>query len=224
MPKKKEASVTDVQIVAVAQEKGITPFVSSFKVLMKEAKDFKIVDDVSNVRATAIIRDLELLGCQFKRFRESLYKPIKDFIKGMEAKITPYEKTIKDTVGDWQTGIRGAKSRYETERDNARRKEEERLQAEQQAKYAKEVAKADKKGAVPPPAPAPVVVVAPKEEGVSYSEKWVFEVVDFDLVPSDCKIIDDQIVNARINKGGVRTIPGLKIWCVKTPIIREEQV
>ena len=179
----------------------------------------KVVDERSKTEALEAIRGLEELQDKYKAFRDSL---VSDTIKKMQKLVQSREKIIKDIVGDWSKGLRGQLSGYETAQSEIRRKEEERLQAEQAKKYAKAVAKADSKGSVPPPPPPPVAVIAPKEDGVSFSTKAVFEIIDINLVPREYLCLNEKMVNKIIN-AGIKEIAGLRISNIKTARIGESK-
>jgi hypothetical protein len=204
--------------VVVIPEQELAKFEPSYNRLTAEGKGLKIVDEATKLNALDIVRELENLQDKYKAFRDSL---VSETIKKMQKLVQGREKVIKEIVGDWHSGLRGQLSQYETLQEQARIEQEARLREKQQKEYEKQIAKAEKKGTVPPPPPAPVAVVAQKDEGVSYSEKWVYEVVDFKALSDDCKMVDDKLVMNLINKCGVREKAGLKIWSVKTPIIKE---
>jgi hypothetical protein len=52
-------------------------------------------------------------------------------------------------------------------------------------------------------------------------ERWFFEVTDPTLIPLGYLRTNDEVINQAINKGGVRDIPGLRIWREDRLVVRK---
>jgi hypothetical protein len=213
------------------QEQELAKYEPQYKTLLQQGADLIINSEETKVQGISLIRDLGLLSDKYKKLRDFLVKPIKDHVKKIEASIKPYEKAIEKVVGDSSyTGLRGQLSAYETIREATARAEEEKLRKIQAEEYKKKVQIADKKGEIAPPPPPPIVVEKNKEEGVAYSDKWTFddEVFEIEKVPEilngvRLKILDTKTIQKLID-AGCREIPGIRIFCKKIVIIREEKV
>ena len=116
-------------------------------------------------------------------------------------------------------GLRGELSKWETLQSQIREKEEAKLREAQIKAYEKQVKKADAKGSIPPPPPPVISIDKPKEDGVTYTDKPVVEVIDFKLVPDECKLLNEKVAIARA-KLGVKD-PGLRVTWIKTARIGE---
>lgn len=223
--------MTDETKMQTLDKKELATFEPQYKNLITEAKVLRIKDEVSKKRAIDLIRELNLLFDQYQNAEDKVIKPLKDHIKNLEKETKPYKKAITEIVGkDSYSGLRGQLSDYETKMAEDRRKEEERLRAEQQKTYDKEVAKAGKKGEIAPAPPPPVIVQGAKESGVSFRDDWTFDEkrVAIEQVPEifggvRLKKLDEKAVQKLID-AGCREIPGVPIYAKKVPIIREEKL
>lgn len=212
-------------LVEQDNEQVIAKFEPRYKGLVIEAQSLKIVDDKSNVRATELIRELEGLSEQYKKSREELYKPIKDHVKKQEARFKVYEKSLTELAGENScSGLRGQKADYEFKQSEARRIEEEKLQKEQQEKYAKEVKKAEKKGDVPPPSPAPIKVEASKEEGVSYRTEKDYKILIESETPREYLMIDEKKIKAGVKAGIITSSKWINVFERKVIAVKEEKI
>jgi hypothetical protein len=219
----------DNELTVLNQE--LVKYEGRYNELIKQGLELKISNEETKKQAIALIREYNLLIDSYNSRLDFWLKPIKIHIKNIEKMVKPYIKVLTEIFGkDSYSGLRGQLSDYETKMEDVRRKEEERLRIEQQKKYDKEVAKAEKKGEIAPPPPPPVIVDVKKEEGVSYSNKWTFDEmnVDLDKVPEvlngiRLKILNEKAVQ-KIIEAGCREIPGIKIYCKKVPIIRDESL
>lgn len=215
----------------INQEQELAKLRPRYLGLIPTAKELKVINEETKKQAIDCIRELNLLAEQFKKLRDYFLKPIEDHIKNIKKDYKPYLQEIEDIVGkDSYYGLRGQLANYETKMAETRRIEEERLRKEQEEKYKKDVAKADKKSEIAPPPPPPITVEAKKEEGVSYRDDWTYDKdnIEIEKVPEilngvRLKTLDGKVVQKLID-AGCREIPGLKIFCKKVPIIREEKV
>ena len=143
---------TNIVVIKESQSQKIVEFKPHFNMLIKQGSGLNVIDEKTNAIATDIIRDGKFLSDQYKKFREKLYKPIKNHIKLVESEIIFFEKEIEKVIGKTSMdGLKKQKADYELKCEESRRKEEERLRNEQQKKYNKEVAKAIKKDEIAPP-------------------------------------------------------------------------
>ena len=176
----------------------------------------KVVDERSKGEALEAVRGLEELGEKYKKFRDGL---ISEDVRKMQKWALAREKIIKEVVGKYDCGLRGELSKWETLQSQIREKEEAKLREAQIKAYEKQVKKADAKGSIPPPPPPVISIDKPKEDGVTYTDKPVVEVIDFKLVPDECKLLNEKVAIARA-KLGVKD-PGLRVTWIKTARIGE---
>lgn len=208
----------------VTQEQELGKYEDRFKILVKEGTVLKIVNDSTKVQVLGIIRDFNFLTKKYKELKDYFTKDLKAHVKKIEGNFIPYEKAIKEIVGkDSRSGLRGQLADWEMKCQEEARKEEERVRTEQQKKYDKDVAKADKKGEIAPPPPPPVNIQSKKEEGVSYRTEFDFQVFDENIIPREYLILDEKKVK-KLVKDGLKNVPGLRIFARKIPIIKEESL
>jgi len=218
-------------IVEQNHEQKLEKFEPRYKELVLEAKELKIVNEETNKRGVDLVRELKELFKWYESFLEMWIGDFKVAVKKREKIVKPYMKSLKEIIGkDSYNGLRGQLADYETKRQEEANKEEERLRIKQQKEYDKKVVKAEKKDEIPPPPPPPIKVETNKEKDVSYRDDWTYDKENIELskVPEtlmgvSIKMLDDKAVSKLI-KGGVREIPGLRIFAKKVPIIREEKL
>lgn len=118
-------------------------------------------------------------------------------------------KAINETFNELKAPLSLAKDTVTNKIMLWRREEQARVLRQQQEaeKIRKEQEKAGE-----PVAPAPVIKEAPKNVGSLRVRKvWTFDVEDFSKVPDNYKTLDRAEV-ANAIRGGLTTIPGLKIY------------
>lgn len=218
---------TNITVIQKSQTQKITELKPRFNSLMKQGLDLKVIDDSTNSKATEIIKECSFLQAQYKKFREKLYKPIKDHIKLVESEIIFFEKELEKVSGKTsRDGLKKQKSDYELKCEEERRKEEERLRKEQQRKYEKKVEKAEKKGEIAPPPPPPVTVEAPKEEGITYRDEFDFELIEGkeNDIPRNLLIPDEKKIRKGVKAGVIETASWIRVFKRKVLVNKEESI
>ena len=132
------------------------------------------------------------------------------------------EKILKQKMSTWtaaQEALRRAEeNRIREAAQKAAEKEREKLAKKLDRKGDIEAAEEARAEEIYVP---PVKIDAPVTEGVSYTERWKFDVISVDDVPREYMMVDTvklgQVVRAM--KGNV-TIPGVKIWVERSPNVR----
>lgn len=205
------------------EKQELVQYQESYNNLIQQGRDLKIKDESSKIIGIIIIRELKLLQAQYKKIKDYFTKDLKTHIKKIEGNITPYEKEIKAMLGEAKkmTGLCGQLAKYETEQENIRCKKEEELRKEQQKQYEEKIKEAEENKQVAPPPPMLVNIEFQKSEGISYRNEWNYEIVDKNIIPKEYLIIDDKKIKGVI-KVGIKEIPGLRIFSIKVPVIKEE--
>jgi len=141
--------------------------------------------------------------------------------------VTEAKKILASKVGAWRAE-QERKAREERERmlAEARRREEERRLAAAEAAEAAgdhETAEALLNAAANETAVAPVAPPSPppKPKGVTFREKWCFEITDPDAIPRKFLVPDEKAIRAYIQafKRDAK-IPGIRIWCEKIAVVK----
>jgi hypothetical protein len=171
--------------------------------------------------------------------------------KKVEGPVAEAETIVKRGMGAYQQeqdrirreaeeGARRERERLEREARAREEEERKRLEAEAEDRRLAEALEAEQRGDVTratqileaPPAPvfvppAPAAFVPPpapepaKVEGVSFMERWEFEVVDPRLVPREYLAVDEKKIGGVVRSlKGEAKIPGVRIWSTKTVAAR----
>jgi hypothetical protein len=221
------ANETNITIIEKSQTQKIAELKPRFDALINQGANLKVVDNATNLQATELIKESIFLQGLYKKFREKLYKPIKDYIKLVENELKFYENELEKMAGKTsRDGLKKQKADYELKLEEERRKEEERLRKEQQKKYEKQVAKADKKGEIAPPPPPPVTIEKPKEEGVTYRDKFDFELIEGkeNDIPRNLMMPDNKKIRYGVEKGIIETSSWIRVFKRKVLVNKEESI
>jgi hypothetical protein len=221
------ANETNITVIEKSQTQKIAEFRPRFDSLIKQGLNLKVIDNETNAKATDVIKECSFLQGQYKKFREKLYKPIKDHIKLVESEIIYFEKELEKVAGKTsRDGLKKQKADYELKLEEERRQEEERLRKEQQKKYEKQVAKADKKGEIAPPPPPPVTIEKPKEEGVTYRDEFDFELIEGkeNDIPRNLMIPDEKKIRKGVKAGVIETSSWIRVFKRKVLVNKEESI
>lgn len=141
-------------------------------------------------------------------------KSVNGFCKLFTEKLDSTVKTVKSKIGQYQSRIQLERREAQRKADDAAKKLQEDLDKE-----------AKEKGVEPVQVAAPIV---PKEETVVRTETgstahfrvtWKAEVLDESLVPRSFCSPDMRKINDAV-KMGTRTMPGVRIWEDKQPVLR----
>lgn len=189
--------------------------------------DLVISNQEQYENANVILKEIKTRWKELDEERKSITKPMDDAKK----RIMDLFKKPLDLLESAENKIKKLMIGYTQEQERIAREEQERLQKEadkiaeeERKKLEAKKARAEASGKTEKaeelamqietiiPAQAPVVTAnIGKVSGVSYKDKWSAEVVDFNLLPNEYKIANQQALDkvAQATKGGI-TIPGVK--------------
>lgn len=184
---------------------------------------------------------------RFKKAVDGFCKSLTDLIaQGVKAVTTQQQQYFRKQEAERlrrEAEERAAREKLEREMEEDRRRKQAELDAEREAKLKEEAERAAAENREPDEIPRvevektelPEVVpeetpkVARGETGAAthFRAEWVFEILNIDKVPVDylrralrkTPLPLEQIVRADI-KGGIREIPGVRIWEEKKPVTR----
>lgn len=190
--------------------------------LLEHANAIVIIDDEDDAAAKAFLVQVSTARKRWEELRHWFTDPLerqkKAIIARFKADATPVEEAERI--------IRAKVAAYYREKQEAARREQERLRKLAEAKAARQAAKAEAKGEEPPapiiPLPtvaAPAKTTRTAEGSVTMRTVWKFEVVDPDAVPREYLIVNERAIGAVV-KAGVRQIPGVRIFEVEEVAVR----
>jgi hypothetical protein len=219
-------AITDIEIFEpgelVPAEVVESPTVQSLNeraiALLAEAHGLKITDDDSDLVGADVILRAKSLRKELGKARSDATTPFertkKAIIAWFQAHDAPLEKVERE-VGQQHIS-------YQRRKDEAARKEQERLRLLAEKRQAKAAAKAEAKGEEPPapiiPMPtvqAPAKTVKTAAGSLTTKVEWKFEVIDFAALPDEYKV-PDAVKLGKVVRAGVREIPGVSIFSVET--------
>jgi hypothetical protein len=144
-----------------------------------------------------------------KKYVDPLNKQVKTintFFKGYTDKLSEFKETARKKISD-----------YRSEKERKRLEEQKRLDAILAKQREEELKQAAATGTTAP-AIGLSVPVAPlantvKSDTGSASGRsvWKWSVEDYSKIPDEYYILDEKLINANV-KGGMRSIPGIKIY------------
>jgi hypothetical protein len=187
--------------------------------LISEMEVLKIENDAAAEQAGNFLRKNKETQKFVKEYFEDARKTTYDAYKAVTyqisffiEKLTQAEKTVKRKVADYR--MEQERIRREEERrlaEEARKKEEERLL--QQAEESGDDSILD----TPIEAPAIHIEEPKKMDGVSFVEKWTYEIQDANKIPREYLIPDEKKIRGVVSSlKDKANIPGVRIYADKT--------
>lgn len=204
----KEMTMTDTQEI----QKTVDTIIAEMAII-------KIQDDATAREAGEFLRKNKETQKFVKEWFEEdrkrtydAYKAVTDQIKFFIGKLEKAEKAVKRKVSDYQ--IAQERKRREEERriaEEARKKEEERRLAQAIETGDDEV--------LDQPIETPTVKIdePQKMEGVSFVEKWTYEIQDESSIPRQFLTPDHKAIRAYVTSMKDKAeIPGVRVYADKT--------
>jgi len=192
----------------------------------EQAQALKIVSNETYQQAGTMLTQIKGL----RRKIQDVFKPMKDAATKAHRAVLEQERQADAPLVQAERILKPALSAWDTAQEQARRVEEQRLQElarkqEEERKLAEAVAleqAGDNKASeqvMAEPVVAPPVVVArtvPKVQGVSFTERWQFEIVDADKIPRVYLKPDEVKIGAYVRAmKSEALIPGVRVWSSK---------
>jgi hypothetical protein len=218
------ASNTPIPAPPPGTASAATEMVASIGELEKSG----IKDDMDYTQAAGMLKHVKHHALKVEEIEESEKRPHLDNLKKVREKYAPLrerwkaaEASLKKLLADYQEKARierleaqrAAELAAADERDKLNKKAEKAIAS---GKSEKAVSLLEQAAAVV----APVVQTeAPKIAGLSFVEKWHFEVINDEVVPQEYKSTDlkklDKVVS--VLKEAAKSIPGIRVWKEMVP-------
>lgn len=171
------------------------------------------------------------------------FSPMKKKASDAHREICDKERATLAPVNDDELRIKVALSKFRDEQERKRLEEQRRLEREQREREeqlrleqaaeleraAQQTGDVSLQEAAEQLIEAPITVApvtpytppAPKVEGLSYRETWKFEIINTNLVPRQYLMPDEKAIGRVVSGLKDRTtIPGVRVYCEKTPVTR----
>lgn len=205
-------------IAIVDKDSRVIELSGKAQALIAHAEAIEITDDASDYEAVEFIANVKSTLKDWSGLRHFFTDPLEAHKKTIIARFKPDEEGL-----DRAAKIAGRKHiDYNDAKEEAARKEQERLRKLAEAKQEKAAAKAAEKGLDAPPVVIPMPTVeAPAKTmhtaagKVTIRTVWKHRVVDFNLLPEEYKVADD-VKLGKVVRAGIRQIPGVEIYEEKT--------
>lgn len=196
---------------------------AGFKRWQTAIAELGIADDVMQGRSADFYKQLGETAKLIDGDREATKRPVLDLGRLIDAEYRGYTEPLEAARGAINRAMTAyAKQKAEAERLRLKAEADERMRQEREAA---ELAAAEaalngepepESLPEPPEAALPTLAEASRVQGdygttASLRGKWVHEVTDLSLVPAPYLMVNDAAIKAAI-KGGVRAIPGVRIY------------
>lgn len=188
-------------------EKELIELSQAQKGIIKKVADVSIVSTETLQVAVGLTQELKQARTRAEEVRKFFVDPLNKQVKGINAKFKPFI----DTLIKAESEVKGKMEAYETGQEKLRLAEEERLRRLQEKKFARETAKAEKKGVETPPPPPPIKVEKEQVSGYQVRKVWDFEITDIKKIPAEYLIPDEKKIR-KVVSAGLREIPGVRIF------------
>jgi hypothetical protein len=188
-----------------------------------KAKALAIVDNATYQQAGEMLITIKSIRKQVDASFDPIIKAAHNAHKAAVAE----KKRIEEPLATAEGILKPAMAAWNQKQEDARRAEEARLQAlaikaeedRRLAAAATAQAAGDTRAAdaaLAEPITAPTVVIAsttPKLEGVSFTARWTFQIVDASLIPREFLMPDEKRIGQYVRAmKDARPIPGVKIY------------
>lgn len=140
------------------------------------------------------------------------YKEVTDQIKFFVGKLEKAEKAVKRKVSDYQM------EQERIRREEARRLAEEARKREEERRLAQAIETGDEEILEKPVEVPQVKVEEPRKmDGVSFVEKWTYEIQDVSQIPREYLMPDERKIRSHVaSMKDKAKIPGVRIYADKT--------
>ena len=199
------------------------------ELMVNEAKEITINNQDDYTKAVDFLKQLK----EYRKKLDARYVPVQEATKKANQialkNINDYKIPIEKARDKIRNGMSTYTMRIEQEsraeenrlRREAEEKERAKIQAElQEVGYKKAEAKKESEQIIIN-IPEITIKEEPNPKGISYRENWDFEVVDDSKIPAQYLVIDGVKIGKVVRAMKKNTnIPGIKVFCKKTPIER----
>ena len=213
---------TAVEVLPVENDPQYQTLAGGALELLEHANGIVITDDQEDAAAKEFLVQVSTARKRWEELRHWFSDPLERQKKAIIARF----KADAAPVEEAERIVRAKVAVYYREKQEAARREQERLRKLAEKRQERVVAKAEARGEE---APAPIIplptVEAPAkttrtaEGSVTMRTVWKFEVTDPQAVPREYLIVNEKAIGAVV-KAGVRQIPGVRIYEVEEVAVR----
>jgi hypothetical protein len=192
----------------------------------------KTVDGIIAEMATIRIEDetSAMQAGEFLKKNKETQKFVKDYFEDARAATYKSYKMVTDTISFFvkklqkaETAVKRKISDYQMEQERIRREEARKLEAEarkreEERRLAKAIETGDEEILDKPVDVTPVRIEEPRKmEGVSFVERWTYQIQDVSQIPREFLIPDERKIRSYVTSMKDKAkIPGVRIYADKT--------
>jgi hypothetical protein len=213
---------TSVEVLPIESDERFQTLAGDALELFARAHEIEIVDDASDLEAKQFLVQVTTARKRWDELRHWFVDPQNAHIKA----INNLFKAQASPVDEAESVLRGKVGVYFHTRQEAARKEQERLRKLAEARNARQAVRAEERGEEPPALIFPLPTVATPEKtthtesgSVTVRKVWRFRVVDPTQVPDEYKVVDERKIGAVV-KAGIRNIAGVEIFEIEEVAVR----
>jgi len=203
-----------VELQVIENDERVQDVVQGSIELVERAQGIEIADDESDVEAAEFLAQVKTARKRVDELRHWFTDPLETQKKAIIARF----KTTDAPLEQAQKIVGRKHIAYQSAKEEAARKEQERLRRLAEARQERAVRRAEEKGLEAPtpviPMPtveAPAKTIHTAAGAVTTRKVWQHEVVDFAALPDEYKVPDD-VKLGKVVRAGVREIPGVRIF------------
>jgi len=213
---------TAAELVPIEADERFQTLAGDTLALLSHAQGIEIANDAQDAEAKAFLAQLHTASKRWEELRHWFVDPLNRQVKEINARF----KAAADPVGEAEGLVKDKVAVYFRVRQEAARKEQERLRRAAEAKAARQAARAAARGEEPPAPTIPLPSVAAPEKtvrtaagSVTVRRVWRFEVLDETAVPREWLMVNEKAIGAAV-KAGIRSIPGVSIYQAEEVAVR----
>jgi len=213
---------TAAELVPIEADERFQTLAGDTLALLSHAQGIEIANDAQDAEAKAFLAQLHTASKRWEELRHWFVDPLNRQVKEINARF----KAAAEPVGEAEGLVKSKVAVYFRARQEAARKEQERLRRAAEAKAARQAARAKARGEEPPPPIIPLPSVAAPEKttrteagSVTVRKVWRFEITDEAAVPREWLMVNEKAIGAAV-KAGIRSIPGVRVYQAEEVAVR----
>jgi len=177
-----------------------------------KAAAITITDKATDIQAVEMIGQAAAMAKAIESKRKEIVKSPNEFVKAVNQFSRPYSDALAAIKGELdQKHIRFAQEEERRRLELQRKANEEAARLQSEINEAAKLANEDIQVVVAPVAVAQDRVTRTQSGSTSIRSVWAAEVTDFAILPDKYKKVDMASINTDV-KGGIRNIPGVRIY------------
>lgn len=209
--------------VEIYEDHDVREAQAAVRTVADEARELVIHDDASDLAAKTLLGHVTSARKRIEALKKRWLDPLNQQVKLIRGDFD----AMAAPAAEAEQILRGKVAVYYREKQEAARREEERLRKLAEKRQEKAIAKAEAKGEEPPlpVIPMPTIAAPAKttrtETGsaVTMRKVWKWRVVDEQQIPREYFVLDEKKLNAVV-KAGLREIPGVEVYETEEVTVR----